>query len=93
MPERIVACYRYCDIQGRLLYEVVRYRPKRFEVRDEVGVVLPDFPRRTVLYRLPELRASGIAGTVFLCEGEKDADRLVGLGLVATTCPGGCRLA
>ena len=48
MPERIVACYRYCDIQGRLLYEVVRYHPKRFEVRDDNGVVLPDFPRRTV---------------------------------------------
>lgn len=37
---------------------------------------------------LPELLADPEA-TVFLVEGEKDADRLASLGLCATTCPGG----
>jgi hypothetical protein len=39
-----------------------------------------------VLYRLPDvLKAVGNGVTVYLCEGEKDADSLVTLGLVATT--------
>lgn len=38
-------------------------------------------------YRLPELIAS--TGSVFICEGEKDADRVAGLNLTATTNPGG----
>ena len=42
-----------------------------------------------VLYRLPELLAADKTAWVFLCEGEKDTDTLVGLGLVATTNPGG----
>src|SRR5262249_4725641 len=42
-----------------------------------------------VLYRLPELLAAAPSVSVFVCEGEKDADALAGLGLVATTNPGG----
>lgn len=37
-------------------------------------------------YRLPDVIA---ADTVYICEGEKDADRLADLGLVATTAPEG----
>lgn len=44
---------------------------------------------RRVPYRLPELVAADRAEIVFVCEGEKDADRLVALGKVATTNPGG----
>lgn len=44
---------------------------------------------RRVLYRLPELIAADPAALVFVCEGEKDADRLAKAGLVATTNPGG----
>lgn len=44
---------------------------------------------RRVLYRLPELVSADPAEIVFVCEGEKDADRLAGLGLIATTNPGG----
>jgi hypothetical protein len=40
------------------------------------------------LYRLPGLRASGDA-TVWICEGEKDADNLHNEGLIATTSIGG----
>lgn len=44
---------------------------------------------RRVLYRLPELITADPAKPVFYCEGEKDADRLIKDGLVATTHPGG----
>ena len=44
---------------------------------------------RRVPYRLPELIAADPAELVFLCEGEKDADRLSAAGLIATTNPGG----
>ena len=40
---------------------------------------------RRPLYRLPELLAADPADDVFLVEGEKDADRLRSLGLMATT--------
>lgn len=40
---------------------------------------------RRVPYRLPELLAAPASAIVFVCEGEKDADRLARLGLVATT--------
>jgi P4 family phage/plasmid primase-like protien len=43
-----------------------------------------------VLYRLPELRQSINTGeTIYICEGEKDADNLTALGFIATTCPMG----
>jgi putative DNA primase/helicase len=39
-----------------------------------------------VLYRLPEVAAAIEAGqTIYVCEGEKDADRLTQLGVTATT--------
>ena len=40
-------------------------------------------------YRLPELLGADPQGIVFVCEGEKDADRLASGGLIATTNPGG----
>ena len=40
-------------------------------------------------YRLPELLAADQTAIIYICEGEKDADRLASLGLVATTNPGG----
>lgn len=47
----------------------------------------PSVPR--VLYRLPELLAADKGIWAFIPEGEKDADNLAALGLVATTNPGG----
>jgi len=44
---------------------------------------------RRVPYRLPELRAADPTSVVYIVEGEKDADRLAALGLVATTNSGG----
>jgi DNA polymerase len=40
-------------------------------------------------YRLPELLAAPDDDPVFICEGEKDADNVADLGLVATCNPGG----
>ncbi|MDP3675254.1 MAG: AAA family ATPase [Novosphingobium sp.] len=44
---------------------------------------------RKVLYRLDLLAAAPRDALVFVTEGEKDCDRLIALGLVATTNPGG----
>jgi hypothetical protein len=84
--------YPYIDADGTLLYEVVRHHPKRFEVVDPFGRVVPDgtIPAY-VLYRLPELLAADPADTVYFVEGEKDVETLRTLGLVATTNPGGAR--
>ncbi len=49
-----------------------------------------DKPIRRVLYRLPEVIAAvGKGRTVFVVEGEKDADAMAALGVVATTSPQG----
>jgi len=88
----IAATYDYTDTNGRLLYQVVRYVPKRFRQRRPDGNKgwkrnLNDVPR--VLYRLPQLLAADKDEWVFVVEGEKDADTLADLGIVATTNPGG----
>ena len=88
----IVATYDYTDTDGTLLYQVVRYAPKDFRQRRPNGkggwISNLDGVGR-VLYRLPELLAADPDKTVFICEGEKDADKLAARGLVATTNSGG----
>lgn len=87
--------YDYFDECGVLLFQVVRIpipggrtfaqqRPDGFGgwIWGVAGV-------RSVLYRLPELLAADLSGTVFIVEGEKVADDLAQRGLVATTNPGG----
>ena len=89
---RIVATYDYRDGRGELLFQVVRYTPKGFRQRrpDRTGGwTWSTKGVERVLYRLPELLAADRDETVFICEGEKDADNLAALGLVATTAPGG----
>lgn len=88
----IAATYGYRDENGELLYEVVRFEPKDFRQRRPDGnggwfPILGDV--RRVLYMLPELLAADPKAPVFICEGEKDVDRLRELGLVATTNAGG----
>jgi hypothetical protein len=89
---RIVAQYDYQDEKGQLIYQVVRYEPKDFRQRapdGKGGWTWTTKNVRRVPYRLPELLAADPVGPVFIVEGEKDADRLAGLGLVATTNVGG----
>ncbi len=90
---RIVAAYDYTDEHGALVYQVVRREPKAFAQRRPDGRggwawSLGDV--RRVLYRLPEVLAAVAADdTVWIVEGERDADAIAALQLVATTSPGG----
>lgn len=86
---QIVETYDYRDEALTLLYQVVRYHPKGFKQRrpdDRGGWVWNLDGVSRVLYRLPEVIK---ADTVYLVEGEKDADTLCKWGLTATTNPGG----
>ena len=84
--------YDYTDTEGHLLYQVVRMNPKDFRQRrpgnngnkwiwDVKGV-------ERILYRLSQVVN---AQEVLIVEGEKDADTLADLGLIATTCPMGAK--
>lgn len=90
--------YDYCDENGATLFRVER------RGKDAVPPFLQHGPDgnggfhaargcmqgvRRVPYRLPEILAADSSEIVFVCEGEKDADRLTSAGLVATTNPGG----
>jgi hypothetical protein len=81
---RVVAAYGYTDGDGTLLYQVLRLEPKSFrQRRPDGGRWIWKLDERRVLYRLPELLQYPDA-TVFICEGEKDADRVASLGHCAT---------
>ncbi len=89
---REIAAYDYRNESGELLYQAVRFEPKDFRQRKPDGVggwewKLNGVPRK--LYRLPEILKSNPAKTVLIVEGERDADNLAQLGLVATTNVGG----
>ncbi len=89
---RIVATYPYQDEHGESLYRVCRTEPKSFfpQRPDGRGGYINGLNgTRRVLYRLPELLEADPARTVFIVEGEKDADTLSALGLLATTNAGG----
>ncbi len=89
---QIVAAYDYRDEHGVVLYQAVRFEPKDFKQRTPDGRggwiwKLNGVGR--VLYRLPEIIGADESSVVFFVEGEKDADCLAGIGLVATTSSGG----
>ncbi len=89
---RIVTTYDYRDERGDLLFQVVRMEPKTFRQRvpkAEGGWSWSVKDVRRVLYRLPELVTGGPDKAICIPEGEKDVDRLISLGLVATCNPGG----
>ena len=87
---RIVATYSYQDDQGSEVSQKLRYEPKDFRQRwpDGIGGYVWKKPANApaVLYRLPELLTVKAQGQqIFVVEGEKDADRLRPIGLIATT--------
>ena len=87
----VVAHYDYTDENGVLLYQVQRHEPKSFSQRRPNGNGGWDYQLgdvRRVLYRLSDLLKYP-DGTVFICEGEKDADRVASLGHCATTVASG----
>ena len=88
-PKTIEAVYRYEDKDGNHVMDVVRFKPKDFRPRRPDGRYTLEGITR-VPYRLPQmLEAIKDKKTVLLVEGEKDCDNLAGIGLVATTFPGG----
>lgn len=86
----IIATYDYTDTDGALLYQCARYEPKDFRQRrpDGNGGWMWNLGERRVVYRWPELIKFPDA-TVFICEGEKDADRVASLGHCASCVAGG----
>lgn len=92
-PGRVVARYVYTDEAGAELFQCRRYEPKSFRQGHSGpdGRWIPNLDGvRRVLYRLPQVGDAVESGaTVFIVEGEKDADNLVAAGLVATTSPMG----
>ncbi len=88
----IRAVYDYRDESGSLLYQAVRLEPKSFRVRR----VLPGGEyewsmrgvKRRVLYHLPDI-VKRPEETVWIVEGEKDADTLARHGFLSTTNIGG----
>jgi hypothetical protein len=91
--ERIVKTYDYCDEEGKLEFQCVRlgfpkdFRQRRPDPKKPDGWSWDLHGCRRILYRLLEVLTADPAQPVFVCEGEKDVDRLISLGLVATTNP------
>ena len=89
--------YDYTDEYGNLLFQKLRFvnedGQKEFRQRKPDGAggfvyALGDTPK--VLYNLPAvLEAKKKGKTIWVVEGEKDAETLIALGEVATTMPGG----
>ena len=83
------AVYDYVNLQGHLVYQVVRYPGKQFRQRRPAG---PDRWMwnldgvQPLPYRLPEVLKTE---RVFIAEGEKDVETLRQLGPTATTNSGG----
>jgi 5S rRNA maturation endonuclease (ribonuclease M5) len=89
------AVYQYHDALGRLVFEKLRYEPKRFVQRRPVGNGRYEYKLDGVekpLYHLPEVLT---ANEIFVCEGEKDCDNVLAaftekaIGIAATTNFGG----
>lgn len=85
--------YTYRDQDGAPVFRIVRNPNKRFAAEHPdstdgswnkgLGGTTP------VPYRLPEILAAHPDETIFVVEGEKDADNLAALGCIATTNPFG----
>lgn len=88
ITRRIVDTYKYCDTDGVVRYETVRYEPKDFRQRQpngRGGWIWNLDGINLLLYRLPELLMASQRKWVIVCEGEKDVDLLRKVGFVATT--------
>ena len=92
--------YHYTDEAGQLIFDVLRFTYPEGDKTFRQGI--PDKAKRSgwslggvsglrhPLYRLPEVVAAVKAGrTVYVVEGEKDADTIAAMGYCGTTNPGG----
>lgn len=96
--QKKVATYTYVDETGKTLFWVYRYGPKKSFSQAQPGPGKPGKPMhgvRYVPYHLDEITAAreaaaGAPWRVYICEGEKDVDRVIhDWGVTATTNPGG----
>lgn len=91
-PKKIVAEYNYKNELGEIRYQVLRFEPKDFRQRHfkdnqwhwGLNGIEP------LPYNLPQILEQKDK-TIFIVEGEKDADRLMSLGFLATTNSGGSK--
>ncbi|MHC4886489.1 MAG: hypothetical protein ACYTGH_15545 [Planctomycetota bacterium] len=86
-----VARYAYQDAAGAPILDVVRLEKDGKKTFLQWNAVTKRWGVRDVeppLYNLPDILGSTWAVIV---EGEKDADRLIGMGIPATTCAGGAK--
>lgn len=87
---KIVATYQYPDESGVLVFEKLRFHPKKFiqrrpDPKGKDGWSWSLDGVRKVPYRLPAVLAAVKAGQiVYVTEGEKAADALAKLGLCST---------
>jgi putative DNA primase/helicase len=92
---KIVATYDYCDADGTLRYQAVRFTPKDFRQRrpdGNGGWTWNMNGVQRVLYRLPDLLNAfddRPDDWILIGEGEKDVDRLYREGFTATCNVGG----
>src|SRR5262249_6836047 len=87
-----VARYIYRDARGVFWMRVTRTSSKTFPTEYwQNGHWVRGWPTTVVPYRLPELLAAPATEPVWFTEGEKDANNLAALGLIATTNPGGAK--
>ena len=90
---RIAAEYDYHDAAGGVAGVVVRWEgpgPKEFrQLRPVDGGWITSGPEVWPVYRLPAVLDTPLSTIVYIVEGEKDADRMKGEGLLATTTPMG----
>lgn len=95
---RHVATYDYTDADGKLLFQTCRFvyadGRKTFRQRRPDGkgnwIWSLEQNREPVLYRLPAIiEAVSLGRTVYVVEGEKDADALAQYDYAATTAPMG----
>jgi hypothetical protein len=82
--------YRYFSADSEVLFAKLRYEPKRFSIKHPINGsgwedgIAEGTPR--VIYNLVQVQDAIEQGrTIWICEGEKDCDRLAELGEVATT--------
>lgn len=96
---RLVKTYPYVDEDGVLLFEKLRlvnddgkktFRQRRPDPEKPGSYVYDLDGVRKVLYNLPAVvRGVADGSPIWVVEGEKDADTLIKMGIVATTTTGG----